>query len=602
MSAPQLSSTLGAASREATEATYAQWRALVDRALGGVAFETLISKTYDDIAIDPLYSPAADNGLRARAGAWRVLSRLDHPNRDALFFQGRADLAGGADGLVLVCAASPCAFGFGLADWSRETAERFYGDVEAPPHASLELDLFGDAGAAADALLNWATPNVRGDWTDLRFILNPARVDLTSVCALAVDLSESGRVAGVFCADGRRVHAAGGSEAQELAVVLASGVLALRGLEQAGATLERARELLSFRLVADADFFLTIAKMRALRVLWARVEQACGLSPRPIRIVAETAWRMMTRRDPWTNVLRTAIATSAAALGGADAIMVLPFTQAIGLPDAAARRLARNTQLILLHEAHLAKSADPAAGAGAFEALTHSLGARAWAVFQQIEREGGCLGARENGFVQKQVAAVCAMRRDSVARRLETIVGTSDYADLAERLPATIGAPLERADWEDDNDLPLMRLAEPFERLRDRSDAHLLEKGLRPRVFVAGIGSAAGAAESVVFAKSFFEAGGLEAIVREDFAVANASADFAASSARIGCLCPAPDASIERIAAAARALVSAGARIVYMCGEPGANEAVFRDAGVGDFVTSRCDALAVLNNAHACDA
>ncbi|MBQ0818795.1 methylmalonyl-CoA mutase, partial [Microvirga sp. HBU67558] len=131
-----------------------------------------------------------------------------------------------------------------------------------------------------------------------------------------------------------------------------------------------ARRALSFLLVADADEFLTVAKLRALRRLWARVEQACGLEPKPIRLHAETAWRMTTRRDPWVNILRTTIAAFSAGIGGADAITVLPFTAALGLPDAFARRIARNTQLILLDESNLARVADPAAGAGGFETLT----------------------------------------------------------------------------------------------------------------------------------------------------------------------------------------------------------------------------------------
>ena len=195
----------------------------------------------------------------------------------------------------------------------------------------------------------------------------------------------------------RAYHEAGASEAQELAAVLATGVAYLRALEAHGHSLERARDALSFLLVADADEFLTVAKLRALRRLWARVEQACGLEPKPIRLHAETAWRMTTRRDPWVNMLRTTVAAFSAGIGGADAITVLPFTAALGLPDAFARRIARNTQLILLDESNLARVADPAAGAGGFEALTDALCEKAWALFQEIEREGGILESLTGG-------------------------------------------------------------------------------------------------------------------------------------------------------------------------------------------------------------
>ena len=149
------------------------------------------------------------------------------------------------------------------------------------------------------------------------------------------------------------------------AFALASAVAYLRALEADGMALDAARGMIYFRLAADADQFLTIAKFRALRKLWARVETACGLTPKPAFVAAETAWRMMTRRDPYVNMLRTTIAVAAAGLGGADAITVLPLTAALGLPDRFARRVARNTQLVLLEESNLAKVADPAAGSGA---------------------------------------------------------------------------------------------------------------------------------------------------------------------------------------------------------------------------------------------
>ncbi len=167
----------------------------------------------------------------------------------------------------------------------------------------------------------------------------------------------------------------------------------LRALEAEGAALDVARRMIFFRLSADADQFLTIAKFRALRKLWTRVEDACGLTPEPAFVSAETAWRMMARRDPHVNILRATIAAFAAALGGADAITVLPFTAALGLPDRFARRIARNTQLVLLEESHLAKVADPAAGSGALEDLTDQLCHAAWGLFRDIEAAGGIAAA-----------------------------------------------------------------------------------------------------------------------------------------------------------------------------------------------------------------
>lgn len=200
-------------------------------------------------------------------------------------------------------------------------------------------------------------------------------------------------------ADGRPVHDAGGSEVQELAFTLALALAYLRMLEASGLDLDAARAAISFRLSADADQFLTMAKFRALRLLSARVEQACGLAPKPIFVNAQTAWRMLTQRDPNVNMLRATIATFAAGLGGANAITVLPHTLALGLPDDFARRVARNTQLVLLDESNLAKVSDPAAGAGGIETLTSQLCEAAWTLFQEIEKAGGIFPALEQGLL-----------------------------------------------------------------------------------------------------------------------------------------------------------------------------------------------------------
>ena len=205
-------------------------------------------------------------------------------------------------------------------------------------------------------------------------------------------------------ADGRAIHNAGGSEAQELAFVIATALAYLRALEESGAPLAEARRMIYFRLAADADQFLTTAKFRALRALWARVEAACGLAPRPAFVAAQTAWRMMTKRDPFVNMLRATMAVVAAGLGGADAITVLPHTAAIGLPDRFARRIARNTQLILLEESNLAKVADPAAGAGGFESLTHAL---------CDDGMGAVPGDREGGRHRPRPRARASSRRRS---------------------------------------------------------------------------------------------------------------------------------------------------------------------------------------------
>jgi methylmalonyl-CoA mutase len=404
-------------------------------------------------------------------------------------------------------------------------------------------------------------------------------------------------------ADGRIVHNAGGSEVQELAYVIAVALAYLRALEGAGVPLERARAMIAFCLAADADQFLTIAKFRALRKLWARVEQVCGLQPAPAFVSAETAWRMMTKRDPHVNMLRSTIAAFSAGVGGADALTVLPFTSALGLPNRFARRIARNTQLLLLEESNIAKVADPAAGSGGIEDLTEKLCRAAWALFQEIERAGGAAAALERGLIQEKVAKVRAEREAAVAQRKDALTGTSDYPLLSEApvqvLDAKAVAIASPAAAIRFPPLTAFRLAEPFEHLRDASDGMLARTGARPKIFLATLGTVAEFTARTTFARNFFEAGGIEAIGGGDFESRDAMVSACkASRAKLACLC-ASDTVYQRDAAvAAKALAAAGAAHVYLAGRPKQQDAL-KAAGVGTFVFAGCDALATLKAAHA---
>jgi methylmalonyl-CoA mutase len=397
-------------------------------------------------------------------------------------------------------------------------------------------------------------------------------------------------------ADGRVIHNAGGSEAQELAFALASAVAYLRALEQGGMALQDAYEAIYFRLTADADQFLTMAKFRAMRKLWARAGTATGLSPTPAIVTAETAWRMLTRRDAYSNILRSTIAVAAAGLGGADAITVLPHSAPLGLPDEFARRVARNMQLVLLEESNLARVADPAAGSGSFEALTQQLSLAAWSQFQEIERAGGVWRALESGLVQRNVAAVRTARQQALARGTEILTGTNAYPHISETPAAVLeiaahAAASDEAATITAEPLPRLRLAEPFEALRERSDQILAATGERPKIFLATLGAPAEVTARVNFAKNFFEAGGIEA-------PSGTPSDYRAAQAAIACLCPSVKASEHELASAAAALKRSGAKHVYFAGPIAAREDALRAAGVQTFIHEGTDALATLSAAY----
>jgi methylmalonyl-CoA mutase len=601
-------------------ATGEQWRKLVDGVLKGAPFDKrLVAKTYDGLAIQPLYERKAQAqpvAGRAPGMAWTVMQRVDHPDPAAANAEALHDLENGATGLSLVFAGAVGAYGYGLAA-DEATIARALDGVYFDAGIAIDLDLSPqtkDAGALLAALVK--ARGIAPAATHIRFGFDP--IGAASVGggsplpwsgiapifnAAIADLKAQGFRGPFAPADGRVVHNAGGSEAQELAYVLAVAVEYLRALEADGTALDDARGMIYFRLVADADQFLTVAKFRALRKLWARVEEACGLAPAPAFVAAETAWRMMTRRDPYVNMLRATIAVASAGFGGAGAITVLPFTSAQGLPDRFARRTARNTQLVLLEESNLAKVADPAAGAGGIEDLTEKLCRAAWAQFQEIERAGGAWAALEQGLIQKQVDAVRAEREKAVARRKDSLTGTSNFPDLAEAAVAVLDVPRAVAPAYPAaikfEPLPSIRLAEPFEQLRDASDRVLAQTGARPKIFLANLGTLADFTARATFAKNFFEAGGIEAVTNDGFASRDEMVKaFEASGAKLACLCSSDEFYAKEAANAVRALAAAGCGHLYLAGRGGEAEPALRDAGVAAFIFAGCDVLAMLVAAH----
>jgi methylmalonyl-CoA mutase len=593
-------------------ATQQEWRKLVDAVLKGASFERLTSRTHDGLTIEPLYARASGaHAIAGRAGgtAWTVMQRVDHPDPAAANAQALEDLGDGATGLLLVFAGSISTNGFGLAG-SPSTLVRALDGINLDSGIVVDLNLSPSTrGAARHIAALIKQRGIDPASVNVRFSINPIGgfaaagrsrqnwQELAPYFAAMIGEFAGDGFRGPFAvADGRVIHNAGGSEAQELAFALASAAAYFRALEESGMPLDLAYDAIYFRLAADADQFLTTAKFRALRKLWARVATASGISPKTAIVTAETAWRMMTRHDAYVNIVRNTIAVVAAGLGGADAITVLPHTAVLGLPDAFARRIARNTQLILLEESSLARVGDPAAGSGAFEAITEQLCLAAWSKFQEIESAGRAWWALERGLVQQNVAAVRAEREKGLAHGQDILTGTNAFPDIDEKPPAVLDVKPRMAANDEPaqvsaQPLPRLRLAEPFEQLRDRSDEILAATGARPKIFLATLGTPAEFTTPVNLAKNFFEAGGIEA-------VSGPAAGYSAARTTIACLCASDRISEQDAAAAAAALKIAGARHVYFAGAPAARETALRRAGVQSFVDEDCDALATLKTAY----
>ena len=296
---------------------------------------------------------------------WLVVQRIDDPDPKRANRQALEDVAQGATGLSLVFEGAPNAFGYGLPA-SRETLDTVLAGIPLN-RIHLRIDVHPASRAMADWLVAYLTKQ-RADPAklSLSFGIDPAaifagtgRLSMT-IEALQASMPQSLAhffalgVPGVLLeADGRVFHNAGATEAQELGAMLASAAAHLRLFEDARQALVYAAPHIGFAVSVDQDQFLSMAKIRALRKLWAKMLEVCSIPPSVAAIHAETSWRMMTAADPETNILRSTIACFAAATGGADSISVLPHTIAHGLPEGFARRIARNAQLVMAAESHI---------------------------------------------------------------------------------------------------------------------------------------------------------------------------------------------------------------------------------------------------------
>lgn len=440
---------------EFPEANREKWRALAEKTLAGASFDSLVSHTDDGIDIQPIYERAATPSLLPRrqpTASWAVVQRIDDPDPARANRQALEDIAQGATGLSLVFEGAPNAFGYGLP----ATQEALDAALDGVPLnlTHLRLDVHPASRAMADIFVAWLTKK-RADPArlSLSFGIDPAaifagtgRMSLT-IEALQASMPQSLAhffalgVPGVLLeADGRVYHNAGATEAQELGAMLAAATAHLKLFQDARQALVYAAPHIGFAVSVDQDQFVSMAKIRALRKLWARILEACSIPFSPATIHTETSWRMITAADPETNILRSTIACFAAAAGGADSITVLPHTIGHGLPEGFARRVARNTQLVMASESHVDFVADPASGSGVIEALTDALCEKAWDEFRAIEREGGILRSLAAGALQQRIVEARDKRAGQYRDGQREIVGTTVYRLGTERPVETLEA------------------------------------------------------------------------------------------------------------------------------------------------------------------
>jgi methylmalonyl-CoA mutase len=460
------------------------WRALVAKTLGGAGVETIVSHTDEGLPIEPLYAaataaPALSLGERDADRPWDVRCATSHPDPARANADMLADLEGGAASVLVRIDPTGAA---GVAVGSAEGMARLTDGV------ILELaKLALDAGFLGPKAADWlgaaakSAPNAI-----LAFHMDPlsalARAGtspgpieshLISAATVGARLAETYPKASLFLASGQVVHEAGGGEAQELGFMAASAAAYARALMRAGLTADAAFARITLGLAIDSDYFVSIAKLRAARLIWARLTSASG-APMPATIEARSSRRMLTVLDPWTNMLRLTAAGFAGAVGGADAVVLGAFTDALGLPAAMARRQSRNAQLVLLEEAALGRVADPSHGSGYIEAMTDQLARAGWAAFRSIEAQGGIVAHLASGAAAAEATETLTRRRAAIASGDAKIIGVTVFRNASDAVVPVeavngaafaVDAPSARLPGPDTvvATLAPVRLAEPFE-------------------------------------------------------------------------------------------------------------------------------------------
>ncbi len=601
------------------EQARARWRAAVAAVLArsgqracdsGEPERALDTPTYEGFAIRPLYTGldglaeqslpgewpfvrGADAHRDVLAG-WKVAEQFPAPGCTTVEETNAAILAGLVDGVsALVLRVGPD--GIPAADLDRVLRGVYLelapvivaAGSELRPAAQALLDLVGepDAGERSGVSIDLGADPLTAE---LSGTPAPSLDDVVAVAAAV-----SGRLSGrhgvrTVTVDGPGFHNRGANAGWELAGVIAAGVDYLRELTRAGMGAADALRQISFRLVADDDQFMTIAKVRAARRLWARVADVLNCSDAAgVRIHAVTSAPMMTQRDPWVNMLRTTVAAFAAGVGGADTVEVRGFDDAIpggypGIRSGFSRRIARNTQLLILEESHVGRVIDPAGGSWYVEDLTETLARQAWSHFQSVEAAGGFRKAL--GHITEQIDGVAAQRADDIAHRRTAITGVSEFPNIAEQ-------PLSEAI----SAAGPMRYAAAFEDLRNRSDAHLRRTGARPKVLLLPLGPLAEHNIRTTFAANLLASGGIEAVNPGTVESATVATAVEQAGTTIAVVCGADVRYRTETAAVLTAARAAGCESTFLAGPASTVDDLPADQRPDGFLAANIDAVQALS-------
>jgi methylmalonyl-CoA mutase len=575
----------------------ATWLFAVSAALKGGHVDDLISREVDGLVRQPLYTQTNTHIAESTRGApgQSPFIRGSQPERDAhlpwhiaqRYIPGRKgsdnrsmllDLTGGVSAILL---------DLSQASLSQKDADKLFGGVMldiAPLAMTPGVNIEG-AQSLFDAL--WAAQNITADQQHGYLNADPIGAAITAGIDPSLDMVADILAWGkdrpqlrLLSASGIPYHAAGAGEALELALMAASLVSYINAGIEAGESAATLIQKTCLSVAADIDFFATVAKLRAARLIWSQICDAYGVKDAAPYIISEISERSFSTIDPWVNILRATIACCGAAIGGADMVVVAPCTAVSDGDNDLSRRIARNTQIIMQEESHLGHVMDPAGGSWYIESLTQDLAETAWRQFQSIEADGGLLKQLKSGQIAATIKKLAADRFAENSKRAQALIGVSEFPNLEE-------APLTARAAHGTGDFREARLSESFEALRQRAEP------VKPKVFLAAIGTPARATARVNFAANIFAIGGVASLIGDGGTDYNAIAQaFRDSGAKIACICGADAEYDAHGEALAQALQAAGAVHITLAGKPR------NIAEVDAYCFAGCDALAFAQTIH----
>ncbi|MDR2844477.1 MAG: acyl-CoA mutase large subunit family protein, partial [Puniceicoccales bacterium] len=611
---------------EFPSSTHDEWKAAAEKLLKGAPFDKImLTPTPESITLQPIYEkeilaglpaattlPGQDGYLRGtrtagyRLAPWDIAQELPYADPATFNTALLHDLATGQNAVSIQLTGAGALRLNDAADlrtaFHGVLPEAISWHFHAGKHAPALAALFGEwlkeqkaDPAKIRGSLNYDPIGSLAATGQLTIALDDAYDALATLAKTAAAHLPAFTTAGVVT---RAYHDAGASAVEELGTAIATGVAYLRALGERGLDTDAAARQIAFHFSIGGNFFIELAKLRAARILWARVVAEFGgtAAAQAMHQHARTGLYNKTKHDPHVNILRTTTEALGGVLAGVDSLTIGTFDEIVRTPEESSRRLARNTHIILQEECELTAVIDPAGGSWYIEKLTDDIARKSWEFFQKIEEKGGIVAALKAGFVQDAIAATRKGKEKLFGQRRLSLVGTNQYPNIQEKplagtVPATAPTVTDPHAAETAPALPANRLATRYEELRAAATAYKAKNGHGPKIHLANIGPLRRHKARADFTRGFFETGGFAIAGAEGSTDAAAIADAAAKSgARLVVICGHDEDYVLHVPAIAQAIKAKLPDVtLILAGFPGENEAAFKAAGLDTYIFVKSD-------------